>query len=368
MTPRLRLLASAALLATAQQTHAASLREHVLFGLNPINTISTSPPTTPPLKPINTLQTPPSLAPTLPLAPPPTFPPTTTSLSGCLVPFFTGYGGYSSPYHLSPAVCDPALTPDFRAGLKLASNYAHWSATPYEQWTDLAAMTALNSSWGPWYVAFPAPPHVLQLSLLEQQARVLAATTYHLGSFPYRHFHMAEVVVMPAPGWLDAFPGRSGAGLDCSDYSHFNFNMALGVQLKTATGVQAAQRTANLVVGGAPTSVTVQGTVLFDVQAGWEPDFSELVAGLQPGDLLYIRGDPDPSRPITHVIMWVSPLANDTLGQDPYLITDSFGDVSVDSRGNQIPSGPQLRPFREDTYYWSSFDHVVRWLPLTVVS
>ena len=325
----------AALAGTAAQ--AASLREGVLARLAQATTTPTAPPTA----------------------------------AGCLVPAGNGYGGYESPYALVASVCDPALTPDYRTGFKLASNFGSWTVTPSSEWANLDAMLALQSAWGPWYLPFPAPDNVLSMTLFEQTARVLAATTYHLGNVPYRHAHSAEWLVMPAPGWLEAgFP--PGAGFDCSDYSHFNYNMALGVQLYPGISEQAQQTTAEVHVastdGASSNVVTVSSTVLFDVRAGWNKNYDELVHGLQPGDLLYIRSDPKLTLNISHVIMWLTPLATDSLGKDGYLVTDSFGDVAFDSNGNQVPSGPQIRPFLNTTYYFNCFDHVVRWLPLNVVT
>jgi len=113
--------------------------------------------------------------------------------------------------------------------------------------------------------------------------------------------------------------------------------------------------------------VLVEGQHLFDVHNGYVKDYNSLVSSLQPGDLLYIRSDPALSNPISHVIMWLGGLATDTNGIDAYFVTDSHGDVVYDSNGNLIPSGPEIRPFGKDSYYFGSFDHVVRYAPLNIV-
>ena len=303
----------------------------------------------------------------------PTTPTTPTQPTGCVQPPYNGYGGYASPYAVTPFVCSPQVgQPDFYVGLKALSNEQGWSATPYDQWYDLEFIqVTLNSTWGPYYRPLPAPESILGATLQQQQARVLQAAMIILGAVPYAHKHMWNWVPPVSPDWL-AFGVETTQGIDCSDFSHFNFNYGLGVQLLTGVAPQGAQLVAPIALGSGEYENKkrfVQGTKLFDVQGGWTFNYDELVAGLQPGDLLYIRGDPAFTYPVTHVIMFLGSMAADQNGIDQYLVMDSHGGPVTDSNGVVIPSGPQIRPFRNTTrgangYYVSCFDHVVRWLPL----
>lgn len=166
--------------------------------------------------------------------------------------------------------------------------------------------------------------------------------------------------------WTTADPAyEPGYGIDCSDFTHFAYNYGLGIQLKTGIVEQSEMTFAEMRLHDG-SSIQIEGQHLFDVRTD-QLSYEALVQVLQPGDLLYIRSDPAQSNPISHVIMWLGGLATDENGVDQYLVMDSHGDVVKDSNGVDIPSGPEIRPFLMDSYYFNSFDHVVRYIPLNVV-
>lgn len=272
---------------------------------------------------------------------------------------------YVSPYHYSSVLSDPDLIADFSENPRALTNWQNWSLTAYENWQNFEVIQSLDSTWGPYFKPFKAPEDTLNKSTQWLRERLLAAASVLRNTVPYGHHHMNVWNVPDTPQWTDA-GYEPGYGIDCSDFTHFIYNYGLGIQLKTGVVEQSEMTTAEMHLFDG-SIVQVAGERLFDVQTDYEKDFTTLVASLQPGDLLYIRSDPGLERPISHVIMWLGGLATDENGIDQYLITDSHGDVVIDSNGNVIPSGPEIRPFTEHSYYFGSFDHVIRWAPLNVV-
>lgn len=271
---------------------------------------------------------------------------------------------YTSPYFFSEKLSHEGLIADFHVKPRDFSDWQNWSLTPYEDWDNFEAIQHLNSTWGPYYAPFKAPDGAKDRSVTWLQERVAAAASLLRNQVPYGHHHMNVWDVPDEEPWTGA-GYEPGYGIDCSDFTHFAYNYGLGIQLKTGIKEQAALTSAPMHLYDGRV-IEVEARHLFDVRDG-PLSYNELVSQLQPGDLLYIRGDPGLDKPITHVIMWMGDLAYDSNGVDQYLIMDSHGDVVVDSNGNEIPSGPELRPFREDSYYFNSFDHVVRYFPLNPI-
>jgi len=273
---------------------------------------------------------------------------------------------YQSPYTFAAAVTDPALTPDFLQAPKRPQDFQDWSRTPFADWYNLEAIRRLRTVWGPYYREFDAPAGALQKDATWDQLRVLAAANQLRGTIPYGHHHMHVWNVPDEPRWQDDhFP--TGIGIDCSDFTHWAYDYGLGILLPTGIEEQARITSAPMhLAGGRVLSVPAQR--IADIQNGFPHDFQKLAATLQPGDLLFIRSDPALTNKISHVIIWLGQYASDTNHQDTYFVMDSHGDVVVDSNGHKIPSGPQIRPFREKSYYFSSYDHALRFFPLQPAS
>jgi hypothetical protein len=272
------------------------------------------------------------------------------------------YTNYTSPYFYVPAVTAPALTPDFNVLPRSLSNSNHWSNTAYNNWTNFNVIQGLDTTWGPYYINFPAPP-VLKTDVAWGQLRLLAAANRIRGIVPYAHHHMHVWNVPNTPQWITN-KYTPGVGIDCSDFTHWIYSYGLGIKLLTGVSAQGAMTNAVAYFANGKTNVYIP-TRLFDVQHGYTKKFHNLATNLQPGDLLYIRSNPGTNNPVSHVIMWLGNLAYDTNHVDKWLVTDSHGQVVYDSATNLIPSGPQIRPFRETNYYYNCFDHVLRYLPLT---
>jgi cell wall-associated NlpC family hydrolase len=267
---------------------------------------------------------------------------------------------YQSPYTFAPAVTDPALTPDFLLPPKRPQDFQDWSRTPYADWYNLEAIRRLRTTWGPYYREFDAPAGVLQQPVTWDELRVLAAANQLRGTIPYAHHHMHVWNVPDEPRWHEFSPG---IGVDCSDFTYWAYDYGLGILLPTGIEEQAAITHAPMHMADGST-VTIPAQRIADIQNGFPHDFQQLVSTLQPGDLLFIRSDPALTNKISHVIIWLGQYASDTNHKDTYFVMDSHGDVVVDSNGNKIPSGPQIRPFREKSYYFSSYDHALRFFPL----
>jgi cell wall-associated NlpC family hydrolase len=274
---------------------------------------------------------------------------------------------YVSPYAYGAEAYDrTTLAPDFLTYPKATQYYETWSPTPFGNWQDFTAIQQLDSTWGPDYVKFENQYDSATEPIQWAQWRLAAASSVILGTVPYSHHHMHVWNVPNTPEWVNA-GYTPGYGIDCSDYSHWNYAYGLGISLSTGIVAQSTQVSAEMYIANNPASpITVYGTILFDVQAGYKKNYTQMVLhDLQPGDLMYIRGDPAFTYPITHVIMFLGNLATDMNHVDQYLVTDSHGAEVYDSNNNLIPSGPRIRPFLQDSYYFSSFDHVVRWLPIS---
>jgi cell wall-associated NlpC family hydrolase len=162
--------------------------------------------------------------------------------------------------------CAPAsLTADFAARDRLPQ-----AVVPDSQWYE----QNWNAGWGPRAAAYPAadvPPGCDPVAW--KRARVVAAAQRYLG-LAYRHHHV--------PGWQPtaALAGaeRAGAGLDCSNFSAWVYNYALGIQFTSDVQQQA-------------NGPRAPGRLL----APDEP--------LAPGDLLYIlRGN---RADVSHVVIYV---------------------------------------------------------------
>jgi hypothetical protein len=254
-------------------------------------------------------------------------------------------GAYQSPYRLKFTVPESELL--FDAKTKRGS-VAEQSPVPESEWRSERLKEKLGS-WGPHPRQFDCPPEVKAKPAEWKRERVIAAASRFLG-YDYQHHHIPDWD--PAEGWpwKEVCSGRNGKGVDCSNFSAFNYNWALGVHLSTGIGPQAEQREVPSADGRVAAKVIAR-------PAG-EPDawYDELVRTLKPGDLLYIRTS-DMSK-VSHVIMWLGSCAE---GPDATpLVMDSHGAGVKDANGVAIPCGVHVRPFAKGSWYHRSFDHAHR--------
>jgi cell wall-associated NlpC family hydrolase len=256
-------------------------------------------------------------------------------------------GPYESPYTLTFKAPLAELLFDAKSP---RGSVAEESPVPHRGWYA----PKVRQKWGSWGVParrFDCPPQVQGKSAEWRRERVVAAATRFIG-YQYQHHHVPDWDPPPGWPWQKCCAGRNGKGIDCSNYSGWNYNWALGIHLNTDVHKQALQTKA-------PSS---HGEVHAETIRRPEGDPSEwydkLVKELRPGDLLYI-GDRERTK-ITHVIMWVGNCAKSP--DDTALVIDSTGGKIKDSSGHAIPCGIHLRPFAKGSWYHHSFSHAHRWV------
>lgn len=273
---------------------------------------------------------------------------------------------YVSPYGLNFTVPFESLTADFNQSPRNELSF-EGQAPPFSEWYKQSAYTAADpASWGPTQNFYPVPsiPPGANVTAWQQQ-RVIAVAQKYIG-YDYQHHHIPDFDPSGIPNWPwnSVKSGiKNTPGLDCSNFSAWNYNYGLGLPLFTGVGQQAANITTHLGTQTCEVVTTSNGTNPIP--------YEFLLNTLQTGDLLYIRGN-NQSRNITHVITWVGPIGRTlpppgrtTPTSNEPLIIDSHGGtnpVVIDANGKKIPQGVHLRPFLRDSWYHNKLDHVHRWV------
>jgi hypothetical protein len=249
---------------------------------------------------------------------------------------------YVSPYALRFSVPQPVLDSGFDA--------SPWDDPDAESDLSFAVWEAQNAhargaAWGPPARQYPAPG-LPRRDALYQRERVINIAARHIG-LPYQHHHLPSWRPPALWPWLPVKAGANGLGLDCSNFSSFVFNYALGLKLPTGVGRQGRVR--RLAGPGG------DGCLTADILRG--PLSDSLLAQLLPADLLYfqVKGK------IRHVAFWVGAIGqnSDTARPVP-LVIDCSQLAHRDAKGNPIPPGVQLRPFTPDSWYAAHLSHAHR--------
>jgi cell wall-associated NlpC family hydrolase len=259
----------------------------------------------------------------------------------------TSSGPYASPYTLTFTAPLQELLFDARTA---RGSVAEESSVPHHEWYTPQVRRQFGS-WGPPPRRFECPPQVHGKPVEWRRERVVAAATRFIG-YEYQHHHVPDWDPPAGWPWQHCCAGRNGKGVDCSNFSGWNYNWALGIQLNTDVHKQAAQDRAPSSHGEvhAETIRRPEGS-----PAEW---YGQLVKELRPGDLLYI-GNQSRTK-VTHVIMWVGHCAESPDGVP--LVIDSTGGRIKDANGHAIPCGIHLRPFTKGSWYHHSFSHAHRWV------
>ncbi|GMU53964.1 MAG: hypothetical protein AMXMBFR33_31100 [Candidatus Xenobia bacterium] len=266
---------------------------------------------------------------------------------------------YVSPYSLNFTTPIEDLTFDFGQPPR-NSVPAEGHPPEFDDWYVPSAYPASELPWGPLPALYPEPvvPDGYD-PVVWKRERVLAVAQQRIGT-NYQHHHIPDWnPPTDWPDWIAVSLGTNSPGIDCSDFSSWNYNYGLGMRLCTAVGEQAANTELPGDCGGAGPAVSV--SVLLQAQDSSPQDYQTIVSTLQTGDLLYIRGDASgpPGTGITHVIMWVGSVGQG--GDDPLIIDSHDNHPPVkDVNGQVIPAGVHLRPFVEGSWYHQGFDHALR--------
>ena len=220
----------------------------------------------------------------------------------------------------------------------------------YSRWYVMSSYPTASrqvvAAWGPRARRYPAPtPPAGVDAVTWKRERVLAAAQKLIG-YGYQHHHLPDFDPGPGWPWRKVATGRNGKGVDCSNFTAFCYNYALGMQLPTAIGSQSDMRDVE--------GLQVASLELPPSRAGAPTPFERFTRVLAPGDLLFVRNR---GERVAHVVIWVG--ANGAGCRDP-LVIDSTDVDTADDKGQGIPHGVQLRPFRDGGRYHTLFDHAVR--------
>ena len=153
-------------------------------------------------------------------------------------------------------------------------------------------------------------------------------------------------------------------GIDCTNYTAYAYADALGISMNSDTATQASISPEDLQGTVIPTSMLPY--IRFQTITKWS-SYNDLTSQLEPGDILYIDGNPsDPTQP-THAITWLGQYGIDAAtGQMVPLVIDSTGITPphIDSNNHVVPEGVQIRPFGDagslNSWYFTHLDHVLR--------
>jgi len=265
---------------------------------------------------------------------------------------------YSSPYSVNFTCTLEQLTTDFDESPRSQIEEESFQP-PFADWYKKDKYPESQRPWGPLARVYPAPTVPAGCDpLVWRRERVVASALRRVGTH-YQHHHIPDWNPAPHnwPDWKKVSLGHNGPGIDCSNFSSWNYNFGLGIKLETAVSTQASTLTFQEPGGGA-----TQIQVVSQVPNSDPIDYQELIKTLETGDLLYIRGmsADKPGENISHVIMWVGDIGVNPEGIP--LIIDSHDNQPpvLDANGVTIPAGVHLRPFREKSWYHTAFDHAHR--------
>lgn len=252
---------------------------------------------------------------------------------------------YQSPYSIEFTYPEEELIADLLRGPR--ADWRNHANVPHSQWYA-AANRRRWGYWGPGMRHFPAPAGYNTRSPRWARERVIATGLRYVG-YGYQHHHVPDW--SPPADWPRA-PGQTGPrgkGVDCSNFTGFIYNLALGLLPTTAIGQQAIMTE---MAGPGPGRRTPVRRI--ELPAHYD-DFPQT---LQTADLLFIKNRQDN---ISHVVFWIGEIGRSPGGYT--LVLDSTGPTHRDADGEIIPDGIQLRPFKPRSWYFSQASHAVRVLP-----
>lgn len=253
---------------------------------------------------------------------------------------------YRSPYSVKFTFPEEELIADLLKGPR--SDVKDQSSVKYQSWYDLNTRKRYGS-WGPPAKHYTAPALMTGKSSDWLRERVIATALRFVG-LPYQHHHIPEW--SPPPDWPKSSETKSenSPGLDCSNFTAFVYNLALGIKPSGGISEQGAMTECD----GPGPNRTLKAKRLEKPES-----IEDAVKALKTGDLLYITTS-DGSK-IAHVVLWVGGIGQNPNGEP--LIIDSTGEGGRDSAGATIPNGVYLRPLRTSGWYWKRLSHVLRLLP-----
>jgi cell wall-associated NlpC family hydrolase len=251
---------------------------------------------------------------------------------------------YRSPYKVNFTFRDEELFGDLVKGPR--ADWKQQASIPFRDWYGDTVKSRWHT-WGPPQREYDAPPGLASRDVEWARQRVIAAGLRLVG-YSYQHHHVPDWE--PPADWPESKIAKArGKGLDCSNFTTWAYNHALGYRPNSE--VKGQSELTETPGPGANRTTPMQR---IELPARHE-DFERT---LRTGDLLFVKNN---AGEVSHVVLWVGKIGHSRDGTP--LILDSTGTGSKDSEGNAIPDGIYLRPFRPTSWYAKSASHALRILP-----
>ena len=276
----------------------------------------------------------------------------------------------------------------------------------YSSWATARLMAAANQLIGTAYQHLHLPQFPLSQAMVDNNQFKWATTPLNgtmvgVSSNPY--LQSTQQLLNNTPGnasnpnpYVGDY-GKPAPGMDCTDFTAYIYNLALGYQLHSGTDNQISF-SASSGVGGTASALALDATgSLLTPQFFYGPNFgtntansgndlSALIKGFQSGDLLYI-GTKDQ---ISHVVVWLGaygttsdgspstvPLVISSHDNTPAIFTTQDINLDLNSPFNGFPNlntgetittylpppGVQILPFTNQNWFYSNFQVAMRLLP-----
>lgn len=263
------------------------------------------------------------------------------SLTGSLL----AQDGYKSPYSVKFSFQEEELIGDLLKGPR--SDWKDYATVPYSQWQDPSNQRRWGY-WGPSIKQLSPPAGLAKKSPQWSRERVIATAMRYLG-YSYQHHHVPEWE--PPADWPQDPDQKTpvGKGVDCSNFTGFVYNLALGIL--PSTGIKQQSEMTEAAGPGAGRSVPVKRIEL-------PQSYEDFPKELQTGDLLFVKSN---KGNVSHVVLWVGKIGESPDGMP--LILDSTGSGAKDANGVTIPDGVHLRAFKRSVWYFTQASHVLRIIP-----
>ena len=244
---------------------------------------------------------------------------------------------YTSPYSVKFRHPEKELLKDILEGERGDPKFQ--SKIPFDGWASDSTRKKYGA-WGPPLKSHEPPMGIADRSAEWKRERILALALRYRG-YSYQHHHLPDWEPPTGWPWKEVCHGQNAKGIDCSNFTTFVYDVGLGLHFTSA------------IVPQSEATEAVSGGKKVKMERIAKPKtVAECTKTLKTGDLLFIENK---EGDVSHVVIWVG-----AIGGDAPLILDSTGTGHKDSRGDAIPDGVQLRPFRETGWYFKSLRHVHR--------
>ena len=252
---------------------------------------------------------------------------------------------YKSPYRVKFSFPEEDLIGDLLKGPR--SDWKDYATVPHSQWQDPANQRRWGY-WGPSIKHLSPPAGLAKKTPQWSRERVIATAMRYIG-YSYQHHHVPDWE--PPADWPRDPDQKTpvGKGVDCSNFTGFVYNLALGIL--PSTGISQQSEMTETAGPGAGRSVPVKRIEL-------PKSYEDFPKELQTGDLLFVKSN---KGNVSHVVLWVGSIGESPDGTP--LIIDSTGTGAKDSNGVTIPDGVQLRAFKRSVWYFTQASHVLRIIP-----